>query len=391
MKLAIAAFGRVRLRYWCRSSDKTVSNHDAWEMKALFSRAIAYFGAHLVPSRDQHERDRAIQRVVIAVVLGAISLWVTEGASAPRTSAAPFIAASYGAIALLHLHLLTSNPGKLVGAQYFFILADPLVTIAMLVSAPITLSPLCPLVMVQLVRTGIRFGPRTMWLAWVACVAASVSLMPFDSFWSIREPLTKAYVVMIGMTPILFGPLIARLHRATADLRAAAASDPLTGLGNRRMLSEHLRLAQERSQRDQTMLALIVFDLDNFKAVNDVLGHSCGDTLLSAVARAVKGVSRVGDFLARIGGDEFVLLVEGLSVIDGRDQARAIGEKIVGSVVAAATECCSSVPVSASVGVYCWQAKVELAAVEAELIERADLAMYSAKKAGKARVVMAPA
>jgi diguanylate cyclase (GGDEF)-like protein len=188
-------------------------------------------------------------------------------------------------------------------------------------------------------------------------------------------------------TPLLFVPLIDKLHSMTEELRQAATSDQLTGLGNRRMLSEHLRLARERCIRDASMLAVLYIDLDNFKQVNDTLGHNIGDALLELIAKRLKKNCRSGDFLARVGGDEFVLLVEGLSKQTGTTQAEEIAKKLVATVQDCASEVAPRAGVSASVGIRCWTPDPH-AMDHDDLIDEADRAMYSAKRAGKSRVTL---
>jgi len=105
-----------------------------------------------------------------------------------------------------------------------------------------------------------------------------------------------------------------------------AMHDPLTSLPNRRLLSERIDLAIALCQRSRTMGALMIFDLDKFKPVNDMFGHEIGDLLLQEVANRTLGVlQRSSDTLARLGGDEFVVL---LPQIDARANAEAVAEKI---------------------------------------------------------------
>ena len=360
-------------------------------MNGRYLAAISYVGAHLVPHRDLHEIDRAIQRVVIGALMCALMTWqaFTSSSLAPGASTLPVFAAVYVVAALVYLKIIRARPNRGVMAQYIFIILDPVLTVLALAGMPLGLGPLNPLLLAQIVRCGIRFGIRTLWLTWGSAAIASVILLPWSGLWMLRDPLTQSYIVMLVITPILFGPLIRHGHRVTSDLRAAAMSDSLTGLGNRRMLFEHLLRAQERSRRDKSMLALILFDLDNFKTVNDTLGHGKGDELLKGIATAIKEHSRGGDLLTRIGGDEFVLLLEGLTALDGPQHAEQIAQKILAAVSAAGKQVCPTVPVTASVGVKCWSFAAQPDARADDLIEFADAAMYTAKRAGRARVSFA--
>ncbi len=362
-------------------------------MNGRYLAAISYIGAHLVPHRDLHEIDRALQRAVISCIPFVLMVWqaFTSSGLGPVVLVLPVVATAYAAAALVYLKIIRTQPNRAVMAQYAFIVLDPVLTVLALAGMPLVLGCLNPLLLAQIVRCGIRFGMRTLWLTWGSAVVASVILLPLSGLWLLYDPLTQSYIVMLVITPILFGPLIRHGHRVTSDLRAAAMSDPLTGLGNRRMLFEHLILAQERSRRDQSMLALILFDLDNFKTVNDTLGHAKGDELLKGIAATIKAHSRGGDLLTRIGGDEFVLLLEGLTVHDGHQQAEQVAQKILAAVSAAGKQVCPTVPVTASVGVKCWSFTTQPAACADDLIEFADTAMYAAKRAGRARVSFAMA
>jgi diguanylate cyclase (GGDEF)-like protein len=92
-------------------------------------------------------------------------------------------------------------------------------------------------------------------------------------------------------------------------LSKLAYHDALTGLANRRLLHEHLKQELARAHRQKTMVAVVFFDLDNFKTVNDVLGHSAGDRLLREVSTRISSCTREGDIVARVGGDEFVMVL----------------------------------------------------------------------------------
>ena len=108
-------------------------------------------------------------------------------------------------------------------------------------------------------------------------------------------------------------PTSGRSPWAEAAVRKLAYFDPLTGLPNRRLLMERLEFALEACVREKRMGALLFIDLDNFKDLNDTLGHDVGDQLLLQVARRLTGCVRGADPVARFGGDEFVVLIEGLS------------------------------------------------------------------------------
>ena len=352
-----------------------------------------YFGAHTVLHRDEHERDRARQRAVIAMVFALASGWAvwSAGADDGFERLVPWLSAAYAAYAMFHLKVMLSRARRGVLAQYVFIVLDSVLTIVAVTGAPTVLAAFYPVLMVQIVRCGMRYGIRTMWLSWGAGAAAAAMAMPASPFWMSEPQLLRSFAFMMIVIPLLFGPLIRRLHAATDELRAAAGSDALTGLGNRRMLEEHLKLARARSERDGNMLAVIVFDLDNFKRVNDTLGHATGDRLLERVAAVIRGSCRASDFVARVGGDEFVLLLEGLNPLAGRSQAEAVAAKIVAGITREAEAFVPGLGVSASAGLHVWAHAVDAQAASGDLIAAADAAMYRAKRNGKRQVAAGPA
>jgi diguanylate cyclase (GGDEF)-like protein len=116
-----------------------------------------------------------------------------------------------------------------------------------------------------------------------------------------------------------------RLAEANRVLTDLATTDQLTGLPNRRRFDDRLAVALAQARRDGTRLALIFIDLDHFKKANDTFGHAAGDALLQSVSRQVTGVTRSSDTLARVGGDEFVLL---LVNVEGKESAERVAGKI---------------------------------------------------------------
>ncbi len=168
----------------------------------------------------------------------------------------------------------------------------------------------------------------------------------------------------------------------TAMLTYQALHDPLTGLANRFLIENRLAQAKTAVARYGGLGAVILIDLDDFKRVNDSLGHLAGDELLRAVAARLSGVARDVDTLCRFGGDEFLYLAERLS--DPRD-ALGIAERLLGALEEPFAIAETDVLQRVSVGVAAWG----LARGDGEnVIEHADVALYRAKRDGKHRVVI---
>ena len=161
--------------------------------------------------------------------------------------------------------------------------------------------------------------------------------------------------------------------RAEEALRRQALHDVLTGLPNRALLHDRLEQALRAAGRDNTSLALLLIDLDSFKAINDTMGHHQGDLLLREVGARLRTVLRERDTVARLGGDEFVALLPG---DDGGGATRA-ARKILAALAEPAVVEGRRLVVGASVGVALYPAHGTDAAA---LLRRADAAMYTAKR-----------
>ncbi|MCQ4346893.1 diguanylate cyclase [Pseudomonas stutzeri] len=162
--------------------------------------------------------------------------------------------------------------------------------------------------------------------------------------------------------------------RLYAHLEQAARHDALTGLANRALFLERVQAALARGQRSGGRLALLYLDLDDFKQVNDALGHAAGDLLLQETARRLQQSVRETDTVARIGGDEFVVLLE---EIREPAQASLLAERIRAALSRPVELSGSLRAIGSSVGIAIYPEDGES---EAELLRRADAAMYASKR-----------
>jgi diguanylate cyclase (GGDEF)-like protein/PAS domain S-box-containing protein len=170
--------------------------------------------------------------------------------------------------------------------------------------------------------------------------------------------------------------------RANARLAELAYFDTLTGLANRSALHDELRSAMHRARVQESEIALLQLDVDDFRAVNEKWGHQAGDALLRVVADRLRSVVRPQDLLARLGGDEFALLLKDLPVGEGERVARELGARILTAVRDAphvVGDLRLETRISIGVGLY----RQGTTTTSADLLHDADVAVESAKSGGK--------
>jgi diguanylate cyclase (GGDEF)-like protein len=171
---------------------------------------------------------------------------------------------------------------------------------------------------------------------------------------------------------------IGSLNRQADQLVKIAHTDPLTGLANRRHLFERLESEFSRAQRYRRPFCLLYIDMDGFKAINDQFGHLFGDEILRGSARAMQAVLRATDLLARIGGDEFAVLLPETDLVGSEH----VANKLRKSLTAYGNQLSPSLPsLTLSIGV--GQIGDDDDAIE-DILSRADKAQYLAKSSGKA-------
>lgn len=178
---------------------------------------------------------------------------------------------------------------------------------------------------------------------------------------------------MATLSTILLRRITLEHRRTVRRLEVLASTDTLTGLANRRLFLDRLAVCIDASGAGHST-AVVLADLDLFKRVNDEFGHDVGDEVLMAVARELAAGCRNDDVAARLGGEEFALLLRGAGLTDAVRVAEAVG---------AAVRSCAQVPVTISCGVTTVRPYDDARSV----LQRADAAMYEAKRLGRDRVV----
>ena len=217
---------------------------------------------------------------------------------------------------------------------------------------------------------------------WSVVVISSPAVGPLDSsgaLWLLIAGVLLSlllgalvYVLSTGRSRAL-----ALVEQRTDELRHQALHDTLTGLPNRALIIDRIGRMLARNRRGQLPVAVLFLDLDNFKDINDTLGHRAGDQLLVAVADRLTAALRGGDSVGRLGGDEFVVLTESTSAADG---AGTVAERIMGAMAPPFAIGESELPLSVSTSI--GYAEGDRATAEA-LLQDADIALYRAKAAGR--------
>lgn len=226
-------------------------------------------------------------------------------------------------------------------------------------------------------------------LAWYDGARAARLLVALSAFGWLADGLlgTLHPGVAIWNTAIRAGffllviVLLARLHDAYELQRSLADRDPLTGLANLRALRAGFSRQITLASLAPSAMTLAYLDLDNFKQVNDRLGHAAGDAALHAVAGTIRALLRAGDLSARVGGDEFVLVLAGCDEAYSHEVLRRLRDGIQQRSVA------EQWGISVSIGAVCLEQPPGPELIDA-VLQRADTLMYRAKTMGKNRIVV---
>lgn len=201
------------------------------------------------------------------------------------------------------------------------------------------------------------------------------------------ESLSKKHDFSGWLTIPLDGDTYPHLRRFQETLERLAYQtehDTLTGLANRRAFDRTLDIEMERSRRARTPLSLAIFDLDNFKSINDTYGHPKGDEVLTVFAKMLRGSTRRYDLAARLGGEEFALVMAGSGLVKAQRLLNRLLREFR-EVPFEKTDGSGTFSVTSSVGLTCFKGMAKGIDAEA-LLKLADDALYEAKASGKDQV-----
>jgi diguanylate cyclase (GGDEF)-like protein len=361
-------------------------------MRAQFKRKAmrAQFSKFL---HDDVELEQAFIRCVL-VLLVTLYLWTYPQAGPLFPGSPRLVSLIYLIISIPVFIWIITRPGQHHPRRITFTVLDQ----AMIAYAASFGEHTMPLIAISywiIIGSGFRYGRGYLYLSAGTGMLGIFYNMAFSPHWAEYFFVGWSYLLSILIVTLYIKALLARvtetnlkLNDSLKHLSNLAHFDYLTGLPNRLALVERLKQSVAMTKRLRTNLSLIYFDLDGFKAVNDSLGHNIGDALLKEVAQRIKERIRSTDMLARIGGDEFVIVREcthlqqdsmlfALTILD-----TIRGIKIEG--LHKVTDNQIRLSISASIGISTYSPDISSnAPTVEEFIQRADDAMYLAKHAGK--------
>ncbi len=236
---------------------------------------------------------------------------------------------------------------------------------------------------------GLRFGRHYLFLATAIATVGMVGNLAMSPYW--HENLLFGGTIIFGLiantvnASILLGRISGgnrQLAEKIEEISRLAWQDQLTKLPNRPYFRDRLGQMLATAARSGRQVALLLFDIDGFKAVNDTLGHEAGDRLLREIADRVGRRVRQADTFARVGGDEFVILMD---IAHDKSDAVPVAEAVVAEIAEIGMFAEQGLRVGASVGIACSGSVASRERVADELLILADRTMYAAKRAGKGR------
>ncbi|MHB8340820.1 MAG: putative bifunctional diguanylate cyclase/phosphodiesterase [Mycobacteriales bacterium] len=280
------------------------------------------------------------------------------------------------------LHSIVSGAAELLGDEVVALrLVDPADSTVMETAAAIGMGDRLPAALPTAPEDGIRSSMATPVRQGDVTIGSLTvaTRRPGRSYTASEQEVLEAFAEHASLA-ITDARTVDALHAAVQTATHQALHDTLTGLPNRALFIDRVRQVSAEARRRHEPLAVLFLDLDNFKLVNDSLGHSSGDALLQVVAGRCVACVRESDTVARLGGDEFALLLEGAS----QREAERVARRIL-AALAEPLPLVSRVISTASIGVVCVTAPTESAE---DLIRDADVAMYRAKADGKGTYVL---
>jgi len=344
----------------------------------------SFFDIQRLRNRDDSEHEQATIRVVI---LGLCSLYVLFSylwgpLDSDQYSYIVMIMGYWLFSIVLLVHIM-AFPYCCPARRYCGITGDMMILSIAIYAMQDTAAILFPLYLWVSIGYGLRFGQQYLYIAMLQGVSGfSVALLN-SSYWEQHMSAGIGILISLIALPLYFSALMSRLHKANLRLNALlartkkmATEDSLTHLPNRALFFDRLSQSVTMAKRQHTMFAVLFLDLDGFKLINDNRGHAAGDHILRNTAERLRESVRHSDTVARIGGDEFVLILNNIH----ETEAVNIASKLIHLIERPFTFNDKLSRISASVGIAMFPRD---GTSTDDLINHADIAMYEAKQSGK--------
>jgi diguanylate cyclase (GGDEF)-like protein len=330
--------------------------------------------------------------MIASSLIGIWTVYWAINMHGPVSALALKVESLYAAYVVLHWRHVRRYPGYYPLRRIFTLLADQgacaglmfvageMATFAIFANLWVTLG------------TGFRFGLKWMIASGAVAITSLIILGVVPGYWNQHVVWIVSLLVLNTIIPAYVGVLVRGLEEARAKLaqyanvmEKMALKDSLTGLPNRAALYVELDRACAHAIRHKSSIVLLYFDLDGFKKVNDAYGHAVGDLLLKETATRVGEILRADDVLARLGGDEYVAL---LQMHESNEHANLVANRILEAILSIDAINGRPVSVSASVGGVIVNGQDANRLGAEQLVHEADKNMYLAKNGGKSRVVL---
>lgn len=335
--------------------------------------------------RPDSEHAQAFIRLVIAVI-GVVYVFFMDSAGKliPAQRHILFFLAFYAALSAAGLFVViaskpvASPPRRLLGmvldhsgASYFMYVMEANGILFFPVYLWVTIG------------NGLRYGARYLYTAMAMAIVAFTIVFVSSSYWKEQWGFSLGLLVGLVALPLYFSTLLRQLRKQHDELKKLyeqmakhATHDSLTNLPNRKHFYDQLAEAIASAGQEGHGFTVLYLDLDGFKAINDELGHVAGDQLIERTARRIEKCVRKGDMVARVGGDEFVVILRDIAPSD----VSRVAEKIIENLAEPFIVAGKNLGITTSIGVATYpQDGKDVNA----LIHSADSAMYEAKRNGK--------
>jgi diguanylate cyclase (GGDEF)-like protein len=329
------------------------------------------------------------ERIVIRLMITSIISYLFFDASSLNSDKkfilvlCLFVNIAYGVINIVR-YLLVNTYKKQIYTNLFLYLDIVFLSLSLFVT-PEKSQIINTIILFLVISTGMNYGYKAMLKSNSLVIALFTCAVLVNGYWQENMTATFSFYLTVLLIPFYLTSIIKNIEINAYNLNEKAYKDHLTGLYNRTTINKKLEKVIAATKKTNVMSALFYFDLDNFKKVNDELGHKAGDYLLVAIAANLKKTFRNKDLIFRLGGDEFLVIAEGVWT---KEDAEIIANKILEAVVESAQQLRIPINVTSSLGIKCIKPEdVDSVDNIKTYITLADQAMYEAKKAGKSQYV----